>query len=400
MRLRACCFTASSSGREAAGAASILVAGVGMRDTWRSPRSRVVFVGGDHSIWFHDSRLDVSIGIDPLILWKSLAMDCLSPCPYSSRLLKAGSLSAAGRTLRMPLPTVSREVSELESHIKARLLNRSTRQLTLTEAGRAYLAACKRILEDAPGEAERSASGENSAPRGELIITAPVVFGRRHVVPTVAEFLKAYPEVDARLVLSDRSLNLLEDHVDLAGAQLPWWHSSLVATRVGTVRNVVCASPAYLAQHGTPRNPTELVKHDCLTFSGLMSPDSWTFTINGAAASVPVHSRLIVNTAEAAIDAAIAGAGFTLARPLISDQGSDQRRCACDRTQEIRTCFNPNQSHVHRPAVVAPETACVPGFRDAAIREPGSRGPRLLLRAQSECSATSDSRRRMRILAA
>ena len=132
-----------------------------------------------------------------------------------------------------------------------------------------------------------------------------------HVVPTVAEFLKAYPEVDARLVLSDRSLNLLEDHVDLAVriGELP--DSSLVATRVGTVRNVVCASPAYLAEHGTPRNPTELVKHDCLTFSGLMSPDSWTFTINGAAVSVPVHSRLIVNTAEAAIDAAIAGAGLT-----------------------------------------------------------------------------------------
>ena len=176
--------------------------------------------------------------------------------------------------------------------------------------GQVSLAACKRILEDV-GEAERSASGEYSAPRGELIITAPVVFGRRHVVPTVAEFLKAYPEVDTRLVLNDRSLNLLEDHVDLAVRIGEPPDSSLVATRVGTVRNVVCASPAYLAERGTPRNPTELVKHDCLTFSGLMSPDSWMFTINGAAVSVPVHSRLIVNTAEAAIDAAIAGAGLT-----------------------------------------------------------------------------------------
>jgi DNA-binding transcriptional LysR family regulator len=237
-------------------------------------------------------------------------MDRLESMSVFIAVVEAGSLSAAGRTLRMPLPTVSRKVSELESHIKARLLNRSTRQLTLTDAGRSYLAACKRILEDV-GEAERSASGEYSAPRGELIITAPVAFGRRHVVPTVAEFLKAYPEVAARLVLSDRSLNLLEDHVDLAVRIGEPPDSSLVATRVGTVRNVVCASPAYLAEHGTPRNPTELVKHDCLTFSGLMSPDSWTFTINGAAVSVPVHSRLIVNTAEAAIDAAIAGAGLT-----------------------------------------------------------------------------------------
>jgi len=224
--------------------------------------------------------------------------------------VEAGSLSAAGRSLRMPLPTVSRKLSELESHIRTRLLNRSTRKLTLTDAGRSYLAACKRILEDVD-EAERSASGEYSAPRGELIITAPMVFGRLHVVPTVAEFLKAYPDVDVRLVLNDRALNLLEDHVDVAVRVGEPADSSLIAMRVGAARRVVCASPAYLAEHGTPRSPTELVKHDCLTFSGLMSPDSWTFTMSGTAVSVPVHSRLIVNTAEAAIDAAIAGAGLT-----------------------------------------------------------------------------------------
>jgi DNA-binding transcriptional LysR family regulator len=115
----------------------------------------------------------------------------------------AGSLSAAARSLGMPLATVSRKVAELESHLKTRLLHRTTRQLSLTEAGASYLAACRRILEEI-GEAERAATGEYAAPKGELVVTAPVVFGRLHVVPMVAEFLAQYPEIDINLMLTDR----------------------------------------------------------------------------------------------------------------------------------------------------------------------------------------------------
>jgi DNA-binding transcriptional LysR family regulator len=224
--------------------------------------------------------------------------------------VEAGSLSAAGRKLGMPLATVSRKVSELEAHVKARLLSRSTRQLTLTDAGRDYVAACKRILEDV-NEAERAASGEYSAAKGDLIIAAPIVFGRLHVLPVTVEFFKAYPEVDVRLVLGDRIVNLVEDHVDLAVriGDLP--DSSLIAQRVGTIRRVVCGSPAYFAEHGAPQSPADLSAHQCVTFSALMSPDAWTFKGNGADVSVPIHSRLTVNTAEAAIDAAIAGVGVT-----------------------------------------------------------------------------------------
>jgi DNA-binding transcriptional LysR family regulator len=222
----------------------------------------------------------------------------------------AGSLSAAGRRLGMPLPTVSRRISELEAHVRARLLNRSTRKLTLTDAGKSYHAACKRILEEV-GEAERAAAGEYRAPRGELIVTAPIAFGRMHVVPTAAAFLDAYPDIVVRLVLSDRMHNLLEDHVDLAVRIGEPPDSSLIATRVGAVRHVVCASPRYLAEHGTPSDPADLVRHDCLAFSGLVSPGAWMFTMNGKTVSVPIHSRLVVNTAEAAIDAATAGAGLT-----------------------------------------------------------------------------------------
>ena len=224
--------------------------------------------------------------------------------------VEAGSLSAASRKLKMPLPTVSRKVSELEAHVKARLLTRSTRQLALTDAGHAYVAACKRILQDV-AEAERGASGEYSAPKGELTMTAPLVFGRLHVLPVTAEFLKAYADVDVRLLLADRTLNLLDDHLDLAVriGELP--DSSPIAIRVGETRRVVCASPAYLAQHGALKNPENLAKHDCVTFAGFTGSEAWTFQAERAEQSIPIHSRLIVNTAEAAIDAAIAGVGLT-----------------------------------------------------------------------------------------
>lgn len=237
-------------------------------------------------------------------------MDRLESMSILVAVVEAGSLSAASRRLGRPLTTVSRRISELEAHLGTRLLKRSSRRLSLTDAGRAYVAACKRILDDVK-EAERAAVGEYSAPRGELTITAPMVFGRLHVLPVVSEFLKAYPEIRIRMMLADRVVNLFEDPVDLAVriGDLP--DSSLVATRVGAVRRVVCASPAYFSGRGVPKSPGDLGAHDCVTFEGFMAPDAWTFAIGRSQSSVPIHSRLVVNTAEAAIDAAIAGVGIT-----------------------------------------------------------------------------------------
>lgn len=218
--------------------------------------------------------------------------------------VEAGSLSAAARKLRIPLATVSRKVSQLERHLNAKLLKRAGRSLALTEAGQSYVAACKRILEDV-AEAERAATGEYRSPRGELIVTAPVVFGRLHLVPVAVEFLKAYAEIDIRLRLADQLLNFLEERVDVAvriGA-LP--DSSLVATRIGSVRRVLCASPGYFAARGVPRTPADLAAHDCITFEGIASPLAWSF----GERSVPIRSRLAVNGAEAAVDAAVAGLG-------------------------------------------------------------------------------------------
>ena len=262
--------------------------------------------------------------------------------------VEAGSLSGAARRLGTPLATVSRKVSELETHLKTRLLTRSSRRLTLTDAGRAYVAACKRILEDIT-EAERAASGEYRAPKGELVITAPIVFGRLHVLPVAVDFLRAYPEVDVRLFLADHVVNLLEGRIDLAVriGDLP--DSSLVASRVGLIRRVVCGSPAYFAERGMPETPDDLQTHECITFQGQSSPETWTFGSGRTEISVPIHSRLVVNTAEAAIDAAIADAGIARAH-----------------TRGFRARTSPGEPGPYRSRSLAGEAARVSRFRAAA----------------------------------
>lgn len=221
-----------------------------------------------------------------------------------------GSLSAASRKLGLPLATISRKVSELEAHLSTRLLNRSSRGLSLTDHGQNYVIACRRILEDV-AEAERAASGEFSAPKGNLVVTAPVVFGRLHVLPIIVEFLNVYTDINIRLVQLDRVVNLLEENVDLAVriGHLP--DSSLRARRVGEIRRVLCASPAYFARRGTPERPDDLGAHDCISFESLTSPGFWTFGAGKSEKKVTIRSRLIVNTAEVAIDAAVSGAGVT-----------------------------------------------------------------------------------------
>ena len=222
----------------------------------------------------------------------------------------AGSLSGASRALGMPLATVSRKVSDLEAHLRTQLVIRTSRRLTLTEAGRAYLSSARRILEDLD-EAERAASGEYRAPRGHLNITAPIMFGRLHVEPVALEFLEAYPDISVRLTLADHLLNLVDDNVDLAVrvGRLP--DSSMVALRMGEVGWVACASPDYLARRGEPESLEALADHDCVMFEGLYSSNVWTFGRNKQLRDISVRPRFSVNSADAAIAAALGGAGIT-----------------------------------------------------------------------------------------
>ena len=223
--------------------------------------------------------------------------------------VEGGSLSKASRSLRLPLATVSRKVAELEVHLKATLLIRSAKGLELTPAGRSFVTAAKAILEQL-SEAERAAAGEYTEPRGELAVTAPLMFGRMHVLPVVMGFLAAFPDVSVDLILTDRVTHFLNDQVDVAlriGA-LP--DSDLIATGLGAVRRVVCASPGYLAANGVPATPDDLARHDVVSFETVTSPSTWTFWSGGGGLTTSFRSRLSVNTIDAAIDAGLCGAGL------------------------------------------------------------------------------------------
>ncbi len=252
-----------------------------------------------------------------------------------------GSLSAASRTLGVPLPTISRRVSDLEAHLRAQLVVRTSRKLLLTEAGRAYVATARRILFDMD-EAERSAAGEYLVPRGDLLITAPVMFGRLHVQPVVLNFLATYPEINLRLELADYVADLVENQIDMAVriGSLP--DSSLIATALGSVGWVTCASPAYLAQHGTPQILDDLTTHRCIAFERLSASDTWMFQDGSDEATLKIRPQFAVNSAIAVLDAALAGAG--IAR-LLSYQVADA--ISAGRLVRVLADFQPKRLPVH-----------------------------------------------------
>lgn len=239
-------------------------------------------------------------------------MDRLEAMSIVLSVAEAGSLSAAARRLNTPAATASRKVAELEAHLRTKLFDRSARRLVLTDAGASYVAALKRILPDI-SEAERAASGEYTAPTGELVVTAPIGLGRVHLVPILAEFFSSHPHITVRLILGDRILSLPEEHVDVALRIGVLPDSRLMALRLGASSRVVCASPAYLAARGTPKTPDDLAGHDCIVYEGFQGPDVWTFAHGRIDIAVAVRSRLAVSTEEAACDAALAGIGLARA---------------------------------------------------------------------------------------
>ena len=240
-------------------------------------------------------------------------MDQLSSMTVFVAVADCGSFSGAARRLRRSPAAVTRAVAELETALGVRLLDRTTRAVSLTDAGERFLPGARRLLADL-AEIEQAAAGLGSAPRGELRITAPIVFGRRHVLPLVTEFLARYPDVNVRLELTDRSVDLIEDGLDVAIRIGELASSTAVATRVGTVRRVVVAAPDYLTRRGEPAAPDELAAHDVIAFAGLDGGERWRFRKDDKTVEVAVRPRLIVNTAEAAIDCAVAG--FGIARVL------------------------------------------------------------------------------------
>jgi DNA-binding transcriptional LysR family regulator len=229
------------------------------------------------------------------------------------------SFAAAARRLKRSPAAVTRVIGELEARLGVRLLNRTTRAVSLTEAGERFMAGARRVLTDLE-EIERAAAGEGTAPRGELRATAPILFGRLHVLPIVTEFLDRFPDVSVTLNLLDRPIDLVEEGLDVAVRIGPLAESSAVATRVGAVRRIVVASPHYLAQHGTPQTPADLGQHAVVAFSGVAGVERWVFHDANGETSVAIRARLVVTTAEAALDAVRAGFGITR---VLSYQAAD-----------------------------------------------------------------------------
>ena len=231
------------------------------------------------------------------------------------------SFAAAARRLARSAAAVTRAVGELETRLGVRLLNRTTRAVSLTEAGDRFLAGARRVLADFE-EIERAAAGEGAAPRGELRITAPILFGRLHALPIVTEFLDRFAEVSVALSLIDRPVDLVEEGLDVAVRIGALAESSAVATRVGAVRRIVVASPGYVTQHGTPLSPGALGAHAVIAFSG--GADHWVFRDGERETSIAIRPRLAVTTAAAALDAV--GAGFGIARVLSYQAAADISR--------------------------------------------------------------------------
>jgi DNA-binding transcriptional LysR family regulator len=226
-----------------------------------------------------------------------------------ARVVEAGSLSAAARSIPMPLTSVSRHLAALEQRLGTQLLLRTTRHLSLTDEGRLVYDRAKTILSELQ-EMEMTLRANRSEPSGRLRVSAPVLIGRQLIAPQLPAFLARYPLVDIDLLLIDRAVNLVEEDIAVAVrvGRLP--DSSLVARRLAEIRMVVCAAPSYLARRGRPTTPADLRQHDCLVFSDTPGPIEWHFQSPKGRISVKVQGRLCVNNLDALASAAIGGAGI------------------------------------------------------------------------------------------
>lgn len=224
----------------------------------------------------------------------------------------ANGFAAAARRLRVSPSVVTRQVASLEQHLGARLLQRTTRSVGLTETGQRFLERARKILADLT-EAERAAQDERAVPSGTLVVAAPVLFGRMHVAPALTRFMRRFPQVNGDLQLSDRLVNLIEDGIDVAIriGHLP--DSGLTMRRLGEARRVVVASQAYLRKHGRPNHPDELARFDTIAFMGIVPTADWRFVSAGRELAVRLAPRLVTNSGDAAVGYAIEGGGLALA---------------------------------------------------------------------------------------
>jgi len=240
-----------------------------------------------------------------------MIMDRLHAIEVFVRVIETGSFSAAARDLRIGQPAVSKVIAGLEARLGVRLLIRSTHQLSPTDAGQAYYEKARRIVVDAD-EAETAARGLGQGLEGRLRVCAPVTFARLHITPKLGPFLEAHPKLRLELVMDDRNVDLLEENVDVAIRLGDLSDSSLTARKIGEAERLVVASPQYLARHGSPRSPGELVGHEAVAYSPNAGVEQWRFRKGTSDVSVSVPSRLVCTAAEGVREAVLAGLGLAM----------------------------------------------------------------------------------------
>ncbi len=245
-------------------------------------------------------------------------MDRLDAMQLFVRVAELGSFSAVAQQMNVARSVVTRQIAALESHLGVKLMARSTRRLSLTSAGAAYLEKCRVIL-NLVEAAETDVGERRQTPRGPIRIGLPLSFGLKRLGPLLLEFAQRNPEVSLDMDFTDRRVNLIEEGMDLSVRVTPRLDASTVARRLGSSRLVVVASPDYLARHGTPRHPAELAYHECLGYNAVASGPSWPFMIDGQLQLIPVRSRVTAGNGDILVEAAALGMGITCQPDFIVD---------------------------------------------------------------------------------
>jgi DNA-binding transcriptional LysR family regulator len=240
---------------------------------------------------------------------KEARMDRLTAMEAFVRVVEKGGFTAAAEDLRLSRAMVSKHVQDLEAHLGARLLNRTTRKLSLTEAGRAYYDRSTQLLAEL-AETEEAVGELQAKPRGRLRVNAPVSFGSLHLAAAIADYMAAYPDVAVELTLNDRIIDIVEEGYDVAVRIARLADSSLIARRLAPCRFVVCASPGYLKRQGRPEHPADLAQHNCLGYSYSAGGNEWRFDGPNGSSAIRLKGMLQTNNGDALCAAVVAGGGI------------------------------------------------------------------------------------------
>jgi DNA-binding transcriptional LysR family regulator len=268
-------------------------------------------------------------------------MDKLREMEVFVAIVERGSFTGAAEKLGMSTPAVSRALNSLEARLGAQLLARTTRNVRPTDAGMAYLDACRKVL-DTITDAEANIAADQLNPVGTLTVSAPVMFGQRYIAPLINAFALRYPEVNLNAIYGDRTTRLLEEGVDIAIRIGHLGDSSIFAVPLGFVTRRTYAAPAYLAAHGEPLHPRDLIHHHCVSLTGVSAPLEWVFNEKGSRMPVRLQPRMIVDLTPAAVLAAVDGVGIT---QLLSYQAAPE--VLAGKLQPVLTAFEPESSPVN-----------------------------------------------------